>query len=56
LRENREPTEEELERSILRALSGLSRAIERYIQRRRESKIDGKSVSGIAEKAAPEHR
>lgn len=55
--EKPEPTEAELERGILRALGGLNRAVEKYIQARRSSRlIEMTPGLGIADKAAPERR
>lgn len=50
-----EPTEEDLERDVMRARAGLDRAIERYIERRRQVRMQ-EADSGIADKAAPETR
>lgn len=54
--EKPEPTEEEIERSILRSLGSLCHNIERYIQRRRESRIDAVQTDPGAAKATPGHR
>lgn len=56
MNERREEAEED---ELLRSLIGAIRALERYIQRKRErksSKLETTRDSGIAPKAAPETR
>ncbi len=50
--EGSEPTEEDLERRILRALGGLTRDVERYLKRRRESREDSELSSDEQKRAA----